>query len=226
MVIIGDFSENYSFVVKDEIQSFHWNNLLCTVHPFVTHQKIDGKLVSKNYVFISPSTKHETPMVYTFLKKLLAEIKSTSPTVKKIYYFSDGCSAQYKNNYNFYNLVHHQKDFGLEAEWHFFTTSHGKNECDSLGGTVKRTAARASLQRSVEIFRGAPILNALDLFNFCLEKLSQKIQFFYVKIEDIEESEGFLAERFADAVTIAGTRSFHKFKPLPNGLMACYFFFQ
>ena len=35
----------------------------------------------------------------------------------------------------------------MSAEWHFFATSHGKGPCDGVGGTVKRLAARASLQR-------------------------------------------------------------------------------
>ena len=26
-LVIGDFSENYSFIVQDEVQCFHWNNL-------------------------------------------------------------------------------------------------------------------------------------------------------------------------------------------------------
>ena len=34
-LVIGDFSKNYSFVVQDEAQSFHWNNSMATIHPFV-----------------------------------------------------------------------------------------------------------------------------------------------------------------------------------------------
>lgn len=48
---------------------------------------------------------------------------------------------------NFVNLCYHQKGFILAAEWNFFATSHGKSACDGAGGTVKRLAARASLQR-------------------------------------------------------------------------------
>ena len=40
-----------------------------------------------------------------------------------------------------------EDDFEVKAEWHFSATSHGKGACDGLGGTVKRLAARASLQR-------------------------------------------------------------------------------
>jgi hypothetical protein len=69
---------------------------------------------------------------------------------KKILYFSDGCAGQYKNCKNFINLCHHKEDFGIEAEWNFFATSHGKGPCDGVGGTVKRLAAKASLQRCAE----------------------------------------------------------------------------
>ena len=33
VIILGDFAENYSFVVQDEVQGFHWNNLQCTSSP-------------------------------------------------------------------------------------------------------------------------------------------------------------------------------------------------
>ena len=45
------------------------------------------------------------------------------------------------------NLCYH-KDFGVQAEWHFYATPHGKGPCDGIGGTVKRLATRASLQRA------------------------------------------------------------------------------
>ena len=38
------------------------------------------------------------------------------------------------------NLMKHRDDFALNAEWNFLATSHGKNACDGVGGTVKRLA--------------------------------------------------------------------------------------
>ena len=38
-LVIGDFSENYSFVVQDAAQSFHWNKLQATLHPFVCYYR-------------------------------------------------------------------------------------------------------------------------------------------------------------------------------------------
>lgn len=48
---------------------------------------------------------------------------------------------------NFLNLAQHKKDFGIDAEWHFFATSHSKGACDGLEGTVKRQARIKCLQR-------------------------------------------------------------------------------
>ena len=36
-IISGDFSENYSFIVQDAVQGFHWTNSMATLHPFVAH---------------------------------------------------------------------------------------------------------------------------------------------------------------------------------------------
>ena len=51
-----------------------------------------------------------------------------------------------KNLKNFSNLCHLEADYGLEAEWHFFATSHKMSACDGITGTVKREATKKSLQ--------------------------------------------------------------------------------
>ena len=67
----------------------------------------------------------------------------------KIFYFSDGCTEQYKNCKNFINLCHQQQDFNVDAEWIFFVTSHGKSPCNGAEGFVKRYIAKCSLQRPI-----------------------------------------------------------------------------
>ena len=37
LVLVGDFSKNYSYVVQDAAQGFHWNNSQCTIQPFVAY---------------------------------------------------------------------------------------------------------------------------------------------------------------------------------------------
>ena len=84
-------------------------------------------------------------------------------------YFSDGASSHYKNCKNFANLCHYESDFnGIKAEWHFFATSHGKGPCDGVGGTVKRSAARASLQKPYN----DQIMTPRQLFEYSKENVA------------------------------------------------------
>jgi len=144
VVVSADFSENYSFVLQDAAQGFHWNNSQSTIHPFVIYFH---DLSHASFVVISDCMSHDTIAVYLFQKRLISFLRSKLGCLpKKIYYFSDGAASQYKNRKNFVNLCLHNHDFGIKAEWHFSATSHGKGACDGLGGTVKRLAAKASLQ--------------------------------------------------------------------------------
>ena len=145
-LVIGDFAENYSFVLQDEAQGFHWNNAQATLHPFVCYYKENDELKHISFVIISDCLIHDAVAIHLFQKHLIIFLTNRF-NIKRIIYFSDGPSSQYKNCKNFINLCHHKVDFGVDAEWHFFATSHGKGPCDGVGGTIKRLAARASLQR-------------------------------------------------------------------------------
>jgi hypothetical protein len=90
-----------------------------------------------------------------FTKYLLQKLFN----IKKIFYFT-GAPSQYKNRNNFANICHHFMNFGIEVDWNFFASSHGKNACDGLAGTIKRLAAKASLQ----CISSAIIDSALKLF--------------------------------------------------------------
>src|SRR5215469_4308216 len=215
VIILGDFSENYSYIVQDEVQGFHWENSQCTVHPFVAYYRNNSntELVHASFCFLSPVTKHETSMVHTFLCTLIAKIKEKCQTVQKVHYFTDGCAAQYKNKNNFSNICYHYADFALNCKWHFFATSHGKSACDGIRGTIKRTVAKASLQR---VYNNQ-ILSAEDMYKFCIKHFENKIHFFLITNEAIKEKEELvLNKRFSEAVTITGTQKFHKFIPIDN----------
>ena len=218
-VVTCDFAENYSFILQDEAQGFHWNKSMATVHLFVVYYKDKVQetgiqtLVHKSFVFISDCLTHNTVLVHVFQKKLLEFLKGFLPNLNKLYYFSDGSAAQYKNRKNFVNLCYHKEDFGgIEAEWHFYATAHGKGVCDGVGGTVKRLAAKASLQRPAD----NQILTPFQLFQWGVKNLPS-ITFFYVNNEEYVEEEKYLKSRFEEAVAVVGTHRFHAFIPLTKG---------
>lgn len=209
-VVVLDFAENYSFVVQDAAQSFHWNNSQATIHPFVIYfADKDGKIGHRCYACISDHRTHDTVTVFSFLKHFHEKyISQEFPFVHKIIYFSDGSAAQYKNFKNLTNLIFHYDDFGVQAEWNFYATSHGKNACDGVGGTIKRIAARVSLQRPYE----DQILTPKQLFDFAKSNVDGVTSFF-VSTEDVATNDLFLQERFATSDTFKGTRSHHRFVP-------------
>lgn len=209
VIIIGDFSENYKFVIQDATQGFHWVNEQATLHPFVIYYKDGRKLKHKSYCFISDYLTHNTTVVYCFQETLIKELKATMPFVKKIFYFSDGCIGQYKNRKNFCNITYHEQDFGLKAEWNFFATSHGKSACDGIGAVIKRAAYKASLQRSVSNH----ILTPNDLFKFAAKEVTG-IKIFFTSTESICITSKKLDKRFSNTQTVKGTHSFHKIIPI------------
>ncbi|PSN43647.1 hypothetical protein C0J52_16667 [Blattella germanica] len=144
---IGDYSENYSFIIQDAIQGCHWNTSQATIHPFVIYyQNYDNSLQNICFSVISDYLVHDAAAVHLFQKKLIAFLRQKFTNINKIYYFSDGAAGQYKNKKNFINLLHHEREFQVRAEWHFFATSHGKGPSDCVGATIKRLAVYASLQ--------------------------------------------------------------------------------
>ena len=210
-IVIGDFSENYAFVLQDAAQGFHWNNSQAIIHPFVTYYRPSGKLEHVSYVIISDCLHHDTIAVHLFQKNLVQFLQDKISRVNKILYFSDASAAQYKNRKNFVNLCYHKTDFGCQAEWHFYATSHGKGPCDGIGGTVKRLAAKASLQRPYS----SQIMTPRQLFDWAVQNI-EGVHFKYCTIDDYRQEEIFLEERLKISRTIPGTQKLHCFIPLNN----------
>jgi hypothetical protein len=150
-------------------------------------------------------------IVYTFQKHIIAFLKENFPNISKMYYFSDGASAQYKNKNNFINLCHHNTDFWINAEWHFFATSPGKGPCDGVRGTTKHLAACSSLQHH-------QILTPTQLYSWAKEHFPA-IHVQYVCNSEVEETRDLLKFRFDNTRTVVGTRQYHAFLPISNTIL-------
>lgn len=210
-VLVSDFSENFSFIIQDSIQGYYWANDQATLLPFLGYMKMfDGTDISVSMAVISDHLTHDTLSVHSFLRPVLQFLKTLNPSLKKIKYFTDGSGAQYKNKKNFANLCAHNLDFdGLDAEWHFFASCHGKSACDGIGGTLKRLARLASLQRNVN----SQITTPQDLFEWATENVSG-IKCFYVNSQSVISNEKSIEKRMNEAMAIKGTRSFHCYVPI------------
>ena len=81
-IFLGDFGENYSFVVQDELQSMHRNNLQCTLHPPVAYYKDNRKLTYKTFCIILDDLKNDVDMVHEVQREIIQNLKSVMPTSK------------------------------------------------------------------------------------------------------------------------------------------------
>jgi len=134
--------------------------------------------------------------------------------VDKIFYFSDGSAAQYKNRENFLNLCYHESDFRVLAERHFYATSHGKGPCDRIGGTVKRLAARASLQTPY----CSQFMTPRQLFEWTVENF-KSLHFKYCTTNEYYAEDVHLEKKLKMSRTIPGTQKLQCFIPVINSLV-------
>lgn len=88
----------------------------------------------------------------------------------------------------------------------FFATSHEKSPFDGVGGTLKRLATRASLQRLNE----SQIQTAKELYEWAVIQ-NFNMSFVFCASIEIKKQKKNLTKRFKDAKPVTGTRQFHAF---------------
>ena len=119
-----------------------------------------------------------------------------------MHYWSDGVWSQFKNRFNLTSIIYHPLDFGCEATWNFFETSHGKGAPDGVGAFIKRSIWRTILQNRA-------VINSAQEFASVANKECQKVEVLYVSAEDVSRVEEELSERWDVAKPIPATRSIH-----------------
>ena len=92
-----------------------------------------------------------------------------------------------------------------------FANSHGKRPFDGLGGTTKREATKASIQRPYS----NKILEPKHLFDFTNTNIKGTNGKYVTTGENDSESE-LLHSRFASARAISGKNRLYSFKPISS----------
>ena len=137
LIISEDFSENYSMKQQNEIMPAHWSQEELSLFCETAHYLQDGKPVFNHCVLCSDDLTHDKNTIFFYNSYIINDLKSKGLIFDMVHYWSDGPSSQFKNQYNFPNLLLHERDHGMPADWNFFATLHGKGENDCAGGDVK-----------------------------------------------------------------------------------------
>ena len=64
IIKVKDFSENYTCLVSDEVQSLHWSQTQVTLFPVVTfHKDNNGNLLENHLAYVLNDKKHDCAFV-------------------------------------------------------------------------------------------------------------------------------------------------------------------
>lgn len=122
-----DFAENYTCASMEEVQSAYWNASMVSLHTMVAYFSEDRAPRNlQSYVAVSDVISHNATAVYAILKIIIPIIKEDYPVTKKIHYLTDSPTSQYRNKTIFQVLVDHETDFGMQAQWNYLESGHGK----------------------------------------------------------------------------------------------------
>lgn len=140
-----DFSENFTCIAQDEIQSFHW------VQPQVSLFTVSLWYSGKQHpiVIVSDNLDHSKNTIIPYIDKILKEIPNSIEEVK---IWSDGPSSQFKNRYIAAGIDVLQRRYNKNIIWNYFATSHGKGPVDGIGGAIKRQVRTSVIQRKSTVF--------------------------------------------------------------------------
>lgn len=76
---------------------------------------------------VSDDVGHNIGTVFAFIKHLL-------PESRRVLYWTDSPSLQYRNKTAFFILSDHKNLLDVNAVWNYFETGHGKGPCDGVAG--------------------------------------------------------------------------------------------
>ena len=212
MIIQIDFSENWHSQISDAVQGSYFNQTPVTIHTGCAWFWKDGVVQKKSFAHLSPVNAHGCEMVHAILAKSITNHLAPlieENNIRKIHYWSDSPSSQYRNRFMFKFIAEHERRFGIIANWSFFEAGHGKGPCDGVGAVLKRLADMA--QR-----HGADIQDAWDFFKWAKNNGSVKIEVFFISPEDYEEWKEVVDVLRETTVAVPGTMKIHAIRDVPG----------
>lgn len=143
-----DFAENYVLKFSSEVQSMHFgaSKKQLSLHTGVYYIRKDKEPVkSIGFCSVSENLDHQAHAIWAHLQDVLTKLSESFPGTKKIHFFSDGPTGQYKNRNNIYFLLTKVPTLFKNLKcisWNYSASGHGKGPMDGIGGALKRNADR------------------------------------------------------------------------------------
>ena len=206
VMLIMDFSTNYSLHKQGEIHGAFWCRRQTTFHPIIAYYPCPKKcdsLVCDEIMIVSKDIKHDGFAVDTFVDKALSHLKENGIPVKRVIMWSDNCGTQYKSC-KVFDSMSKFKDIPVMRS--YFCAKHGKAEADGAIGRLSMHLVAVVRSGSQEF------ADAGEIVHYCNIKLRVHNpddamcchwQWHYFEVLNINHDESIKCE------TVKGTLNFH-----------------
>ena len=134
IILSVDCSKNYDNKQHHEIQSAYFGHEAFTLYTAACYYRshaIDGACVDKDaglkvlsVVIVSNEIIHERNIAFSCNMKLLEIVGQHIPSLKKAFFWSDGCTAQFCSRFTFCSMTFYPND--LELSWDYGEAHHFK----------------------------------------------------------------------------------------------------
>lgn len=196
-VICIDFAENFKCFNQNEPQSAHYGQTPVTVFTIaIYHRGFTPMAIA------SECEKHYKESILAYLDVIIDQLPTT---VKKIYFWSDNPTSQFKNQFIMEGMRTLQTRHEKIISWNFYAAMHGKSVVDGIGGSVKRYV------RDRILTHGASVKSAED-FVTVASKMAVKV--ILMKNSDIAERNKLIGfdKIIKNSKRITGISNFHFFE--------------
>lgn len=160
-----DFAENWTAILPNEIQSYHWQNPQVSIFTAVCY--FNG--TTRSFGMVSDDRSHDSAhalLAFTDIEEMMKE----EGQIERITILSDGAASHFKNRYQLFELT----KASIHKKWIFTATGHGKGPCDGVGGALKHIATNHNLSRgSTEVIKNAS--DFADTVQKCTSSITVKV---------------------------------------------------
>ena len=164
VMMIIDFTQNWTHHRQDEIQGGYWSQKQSTLHPIVVYypcQENCNNLVCEELMMISDDLKHDGYAVNAFIEKGLCHLRENKIPIKCIVIVPDNCAMQYKS-FRVFDMLSKMK---IPVIRNYFCAKHAKAEADGAIGHL-------SMHIDNVVHSGQyQIGNSLEMVCYCQLKL-------------------------------------------------------
>ncbi|KAM7312905.1 hypothetical protein ISCGN_009809 [Ixodes scapularis] len=200
-----DFAENWTVVLPEEIQSYHWRKSQVSIFTCV----VMARKETCSCAVISDDMCHDSAHACYAVSKVHEWLEDKIPVYAHVTYVSDGAASHFKNKYQLHEL---QGSKYTSTKWIFSATGHGKSACDGIGGLVKQEATLYNLR--------GPTTSVIKTASEMVAALNTKlpnVELIHLPKGDVKAFRDMKAREWDSVFAVRGIRSCHLWQCTRSG---------